>query len=280
MDPDELRAEQQERWQRAAAGWGRRADQLWAMSLPVSEWMVDHLELQPGQTVLELAAGPGDTGFLAAARIKPGKLISSDVSEAMSELARKRAREQGMDNIEFKQLALEWIDLPAASVDAVLCRWGIMLVVDPAAAATEIRRVVRPGGRAAVAVWDTPERNPWATVPNRAMVQLGHAEPPDPSQPGMFSLDSPPKLRDLFGSAGFLDVVIDHVDVDHNFENVDQYLAETLDCSRMFADAWGRLSDGERGELTATIQSAAEPYRTDDGSLNLPGRTLVAVATA
>ena len=148
--------------------------------------MVDALRLQPGQRVLELAAGPGDTGFLAAELIAPGR--DADLQRRRrGDARRSRAsarRAQRIDNVEFRQLELEWIDLPTASVDAVLCRWGIMLIVDPDAAAREIRRVLRPGGRAALAVWDDAERNPWATIPTPALIELGHAEPPDPAAPG------------------------------------------------------------------------------------------------
>ena len=85
-------------------------------------------QLGPGQRVLELAAGPGDTGFMAARLIEPGgTLICSDAVAGMLDVARERAEEQGIDNVEFKQLQLEWIDLPTASVDVVLCRWGVML---------------------------------------------------------------------------------------------------------------------------------------------------------
>jgi ubiquinone/menaquinone biosynthesis C-methylase UbiE len=279
-DPQEQRAESQQRWNRAAEGWARQASRLREQTIHVSEWLVDHLALEPGITLLELAAGPGDTGFLAAAQIAPGKLISSDANEAMSQLARTRAREQGIENVEFKELQLEWIDMPTASVDRVLCRWGVMLVVDPAAAASEIRRVLRPGGRAALAVWDAAEHNPWATTPNRALIELGHAEPPDPSQPGMFSLDSADKLRGLLEAAGFLDILIEAVDVDHDYDDLDHLVADTLDCSRMFADVWDTLSEPQRHELTERISSLAEPYRTANGSLHLPGRTLVAAASA
>ncbi|MGN6168655.1 MAG: class I SAM-dependent methyltransferase, partial [Solirubrobacteraceae bacterium] len=139
MDPEELRNEHRARWEQVAAGWGRRADHLREVSLPVSRRMVESLRLSPGQRVLELAAGPGDTGFLAARMIAPGTLVTSDGSEAMLEIARARARELALDNVEFNRLELEWIDLPTASVDAVICRWGLMLCVDPSAAASEIR---------------------------------------------------------------------------------------------------------------------------------------------
>src|SRR5947199_6845213 len=203
------RLEMLERWERGAAGWSRRADSIQEFGMRVSVWMVEHLDLQPGQTVLELASGPGDTGFLAAELVRPGgTLISSDASRAMLGVAAGRARDLGVTNVQFKRLELEWIDLPTASVDAILCRWGLMLTFDPGAALQEARRVLRPGGRIALSVWDVPERNPWATIPNRALLELGHIEPPDPDAPGMFALADPGRLKELAYEAGFIDVIV------------------------------------------------------------------------
>ncbi len=129
----------------------------------------------------------------------------------MLDVARARAAAAGIENVEFRQLELEWIDLPTASVDAVLCRWGIMLIVDPEAAAQEIRRVLRAGGRAALAVWDGAERNPWATIPGQALIVLGHAQPPDPDAPGMFALAAPGRLQELLETAGFVEVSVEPV---------------------------------------------------------------------
>ncbi len=126
----------------------------------------------------------------------------------MVEIARSRAAKLGISNVEFRQLELEWIDLPTASVDAVLCRWGLMLLVDPDAAAQEIRRVLRAGGKAALAVWDLAARNPWATIPSQTMIALGHSEPPDPTAPGMFSLAAPGRLQGLLETAGFTEVIV------------------------------------------------------------------------
>ena len=104
--------------------------------------------------------------MLAAELVAPmGGVIISDQAEAMLAGARERAAELGLSNVEFQVLNAEWIDLPVASVDAVLCRWGYMLMADPAAALAETRRVLRPGGRLALAVWDALERNPWALAP-------------------------------------------------------------------------------------------------------------------
>jgi SAM-dependent methyltransferase len=268
-------------WQAASQGWGRQADGVRDAAMPVSVWMLDHAALAPGQTVLELAAGPGDTGFLAAARIKPGgTLISSDAVAGMLDVARDRASELGVDNVEFKQLQLEWIDLPTASVDVVLVKWAVMLLLDPAAALRECRRVLKPGGRLAIAVWDSAERNPWATIPQRALVELGHADPPSPGAPGMFALAERARLRELLADAGLFDIEIEAVQMPRAYPSVTAWVGETIDLSRLFKSAWLRLGDEPRRELRARIAELAESFTDAEGALTLPATSLGAHATA
>jgi ubiquinone/menaquinone biosynthesis C-methylase UbiE len=249
--------------------------------MPVSGWMIEHAALGPGQRVLELAAGPGDTGFLAAELIKPGgTLVCSDASEGMLGVARARATEQGIDNVEFAQLELEWIDLPAASVDTILCRWGIMLTVDPSAAVREMRRVLKPGGMVAVAVWDEAVKNPWATIPGRAMIKLGHTQPPDPNAPGMFALASANRLQQLLEDAGFVEVTVDSAEVSRQEADVDAFIAESLDCSGVFAAEFRALSEEDQGAIRAEIAELAATFMGADGTLRFPGASLVAAASA
>jgi SAM-dependent methyltransferase len=280
-DADVVREQLLERWRKAAIGWGRRADEVRQFGMPVSAWMIDHLSLQPGQVVLDLAAGPGDTGFMAAELVRPGgRLICSDASEPMLEVARQRAQEQGIDNVEFKQLSLEWIDLETASVDAVLCRWGLMFAPDVSAAAQEIRRVVRPGGRVALAVWDLPEHNPWATTPTRAAVELGYEEPPDPTAPGMFVLAEPGRLSDVLEGAGFIEVVTYSLELPRQDASVSAYIEGSLDLSQPFAQLRNRLSDDQWEALQSRIGELAKQFSGADGALHFPARTLVAAAEA
>jgi SAM-dependent methyltransferase len=280
-DPDIQRTEMAERWERAAHGWGRRAGRVRDWGMPASAWMIEHLALQPGQRVLDLAAGPGDTGFLAAELIAPsGTLITSDGAEAMLDVARARAQELGIANVEFKQLELEWIDLPTASVDAVLCRWGVMLTVDPSAALREMRRVLRAGGRAALAVWAPPEENPWATIPTSALVALGHAERPPADAPGMFALAAPGRLSEMLEDAGFVEVTVDSVELVRSYPGVREYIEETMDLSSPFAETYGRLDETAQAEVDRSVAELAQPYTGEDGSLRLPGRSLVASAEA
>ena len=273
-------AEMVDRWERAAAGWAVLADDVREFGMPASAWLVDQLRLQPGQVVLELAAGPGDTGFLAAELVLPGgTLISTDVAEPMLEIARARAEQQGITNVSFKALDLQWVDLETATVDAVLCRWGVMFVSDPAAALQEFRRVLRPGGRAAVAVWADPGLNPWATIPTRALIELGHVEPPDPTAPGMFALAGEGRLQGLLEDAGFTDVVVEAVNLERRDDDVGSYIDDTLSLARPFAEAREALSDEQWAGVTARIGELAEPYH-DGGELRFPAVTLAAAASA
>jgi len=280
-EPDEQRAASREAWEQAASGWGRRADRVRDWGMPVSAAMVQELALRPGQRVLELAAGPGDTGFMAAERILPGgELICSDGAQAMLDVARARAEAAGIDNVEFRQLELEWIDLPTASVDAVLCRWGIMLIVDPEAAAHEVRRVLRAGGRAAFAVWDAAERNPWAAIPSRAMVALGHAPPPDPDAPGMFTLAPAGKLQSLLQGAGFIEVEVQAVAIERRYDQLERFIEETVDMSPTFSARLRELEPPAQDAVRARIEADAEPFQQPGGGVLLPGSSLVAIGHA
>jgi SAM-dependent methyltransferase len=266
-------------WDAAAEGWGKRADQVLAFGMPLSTWMIEAAELHAGARALELAAGPGDTGFLAAELIRPGgTLICSDQSERMLDVARARADARGLDDVEFKRLALEWIDLPTASVDVILCRWGLMLVDDPAAAAQECRRVLAPGGRLAIGVWNEPQQNPWATIPTEALVALELVPPPDRTGPGMFALASPERLDQLLADAGFVERRIAPVELGHDYQSVEKWIAETLDLSGPFAATWNQLSKERRAALIAEIARRAEPFTDVDGRVALPGSSLAAVA--
>src|SRR3954452_4982033 len=145
-----------DRWVRAAEGWEARAEQFARDTLPVSTALVEAIDPQPGQTILELAAGLGDTGYLAYELIQPGgTLITSDFAPEMLSAAQRRAPE---GNIRFRQMDMGVpLDHPAASVDAVLCRWGYMLLSDPEYALRETRRILRSDGKLALAAWTGPD---------------------------------------------------------------------------------------------------------------------------
>lgn len=282
-DADELRAAVRERWERAADGWRARNERFQQAAMPVSQWLVDAIEPQPGTRVLELAAGVGETGFLAAELIAPGggALICSDGSESMLAHARARALERGVANVAFKLLELEWIDLPAASVDAAICRWGYMFALDRDAALRETRRVLRPGGRLALAVWTAPERNPFATIPRQALVDAGLVDGFDiAAGPGMFDLADPDALRELLEDAGFADVRVEELPVAFPYDDVEDFVASTRDLSPPFADVVAPLNERQRADLLERLAAATAPFADGGGTLRIPGVALLAAAEA
>jgi len=281
MDHEEFRAASREGWEAAAGGWGRVRSAFQRDALPVSRWLVDAIRPQPGHAVLELAAGPGDTGLLAAELLRPGgKLISTDGAEAMVQLARARAQELGLsDVVEARAMEAEWIDLSAASVDAVLCRWGYMLLADPETALRETRRVLKPGGRLALAVWDRADANPWSM--GRMIVRLGFAEPDPPGRPGPFALGDPGRLEELLAAAGFVDdVEIDAVDFAFTAPDPDSWWEQQLDCSLSLRKLTAGLSPADHYRLRDAVDLELAAFAQPDGSLRLPARTLVAAASA
>jgi SAM-dependent methyltransferase len=268
-------------WEEAAAGWVRSQELLREFGAPVSHWLIDAVAPQPGQRVLELAAGLGETGLLAAELVAPvGGAIISDQAEAMLAGARERAVTLGLSNVEFQVLNAEWIDMPVASVDVVLCRWGYMLMADPAAALGETRRVLRAGGRVALAVWDAIEHNPWAALPGAEMRERGLAPPPAPGTPGPFALGDAERVRELLERAGFAEARVQTLALHRRHASFEEFWETTLDLSRSFHDAVLARPQGEIDEIQAAVRERLQAYETRGGVLDIPARTLVASASA
>lgn len=280
-DAAAYRSASRQLWETAAAGWETRRRELQRAAEPVSQWMVEAVAPQPGHVVLELAAGLGDTGFLAAELIRPGgRVICTDGAEPMLEGAKRRAAELALENVEFVAMEAEWIDLPTASVDSVLCRWGYMLLADPEAALRETRRVLRPGGRVALAAWDAPERNPWVAQTAAELLARELTEPPEPGAPGMFAFAAEGTIEQLLLGAGFDDVEVSAVDVTFAAASFEEWWEYQFDTSPSLSQALAAATPEQRDEVYEGVEARLAKFRAPDGSLALPGRTRVAAASA
>jgi SAM-dependent methyltransferase len=281
FDAEQHRAASHDQWEHSAEGWAAQRAAVQRAAMGVSTWMIDAIAPQPGQTVLELAAGPGDTGLMAAELVAPGgRLICSDFAEAMLDVARMRAAELGIENVDFRVLNAESLDLETGSVDAVLCRWGYMLMADPAAALRESRRVLRPGGRLALAAWDAPEHNPWISAAGNEVTRRGHAPARDPDAPGMFSFAPSGRITDLLEEAGFVDALVEAVDFTNTYDDADRWWSTLLDCGRPFAQLIEKIGPEEASSVRDAAAAQLAEYTQPDGRLVLPARTLVATASA
>ena len=228
--------------------------------------------------MLELAAGIGETGFEAAAIIgERGRLLSTDFSPAMLAAARRRGAELGVENVEYREIDAQRIELDDDSVDGVLCRLGYMLMPDPAAALAETRRVLRPGGRVTLAVWGTMEQNPFFTVVAISLVQHGHMPPPEPPGPPVFSMASAERTTALLEGAGFSTVRTEAVPVRFEIPDVEEYLSVTSDTAGPLGAALQGLSETDREAVRANVEGALARFATEDG-YRIPGAALCAAA--
>jgi SAM-dependent methyltransferase len=279
VDVEGYRRTSQEVWKAMAPGWERWRDQLAEALTPVREWLIGALGPRPGETLLELGAGTGETGFEAAAILgEEGRLISTDFSAEMVEVARRRGSELELQNVDYRVVGAERIELDSGSVDGVLCQSTYMLMADPAAALAETRRVLRPGGRLALSVWGAPERNPWASIGGLILVERGHMPPPDPEAPGVFSMASEERTRALLDGAGFGSVRTEEVGLRFRFRDLDDYEQWVVEVAGPFAMLVRGLSADERQVLRLRLREAFVPFATG-GGYELPGVALCAVAS-
>jgi len=264
--PEAARQQSRATWNAVAPGWYTQREELWKVSRPVSEWMIRRLDPQPGDTVLELAAGLGDTGFMAARLVgESGRVIITDFAPEMVAGARRRAEEIGVKNAEFRVLDAEQMDLEMDSVDGVLCRWAYMLTTDPAAAFAETRRVLRPGGRLAFSVWASRERNPALSLVGRVLELQGHIPPPEPEAPGAFAMADPGRTRELVVRAGFAEPEIEEVSFRFSFVDQEAFWRYLTETSASASPVLRSLPTTAQEAVREQVHEAARPFHSGEG---------------
>ncbi len=274
---DDRTAKIRQDWDSQARAWFDQRESLLAASRPIHDWLVAHLDPQSGQRVLEVAAGPGDTGFLAAARLGAGRLVSTDLSPSMVESARRRGAELGIENVDYQVLDAQAMRLEDASFDGVICRWGFMLMPNPAAALRECRRVLVPGGRLVFAVFTGPEENPFAAIPARVLAEAGYLPSPASGwQPGILALADRGRLQALFDRAGFTVLQIEGVEMTWTFASPEEYWSFLVELTAL-GPLVRSLPEAARESVREAIDARLAAFTHSDG-IALPSRCWGGVA--
>ena len=254
-------------WASVAPGWGEHADLVEEHGAPITAAMLEASRIGPADRVLELACGPGSVGIAAAEQAD--EVVLSDVAEEMTAIAAQRAAARGLTNVSTRVLDLEDIDEPDASYDVVLCREGLMLTLDPNTAMAEIRRIMRPGGRAAIAVWGPRTRNPWLAILFDAVSAHTGTPVPPPGIPGPFSLGEDRRFEDVLKDAAITEVAVtQHSASFEDWWSVRAALAGPL--AKVIAMQPPEAVDA----IKAHARGALQPYADGDG-FTLPGVTLL-----
>jgi SAM-dependent methyltransferase len=271
LDLDAYRQQSRETWGLMASGWARRREWLMEVTASVSDWLAQGADPKPGQTVLEIAAGPGDLGLRLAERVgEGGRVISTDFAPEMVEVARRNGAARGLSNVDYRVLDAERMDLADDSVDCVVCRWAFMLMADPERALTECRRVLRGGGPLCFAVWRTADVNPWAAVPAITLVQRGHLPPPEPGAPGIFALGDGEHTLALVRAADFGEPTLQAIDFAYRYVDFDDFWDAIMRLAGPLARALSALPEDEHEATREAIRQSMAQFRNEDGSYTAP----------
>ena len=261
-------------WNAVAPSWSEHASYADARGAEAGELMLEATAPSAGELVLELACGTGGLGLAAAERVAPGgAVVVSDFAAGMVAVAAARAEASGLANVGARQLDLDRIDEPDESYDVVLCREGLMFALDPAGAAREIARVLRPRGRFAVAVWGPPASNPWLTVVFDAVSAVTGRPVPPPGVPGPFSLSDPDRLLQLFTGPA-RELVLTEVSVPARAASFDDWWTRTSALAGPLATILQSLPERARAAISEHARESVRPYETPDG-IEFPGLALL-----
>ena len=238
-------------------------------------------ELQPGERVLDVGCGCGDSALAAAARVgAAGEVLGIDLSAPMLERARERAREAAATNVRFEQADAQTAALPKA-FDLVFSRFGVMFFDAPEAAFANLRRALRSGGRLAFVCWQELARNPWMHVPLAAVAGLVPLPAPAaPGAPGPFAFADPERVARILDAAGFAQVRIEAVHETLAVGPPDpaeaaRFLLAMGPAAAALRDA--PLGPEARAEIEQAVGRAIAPYATGDG-VRMPSASWVVTA--
>ena len=280
---EQIRNRVHQMWGSVAESWGEHVDHVEQRAERVTRLMIDAVAPAPGDEVLELACGSGGLGLAIAEQVTPGgRVVLSDVAPEMVAIASARAASRvqvdgAATQVSAHILDLEQIDVPDASFDIVVCREGLMFALDPVQAASEMARVLRPGGRVAIAVWGPRDRNPWLGVLADAVEERTGVPVPPPGTPGPFSLGANGALETSLTEAGLEQVRVQRVDVPTHDASFDDYWQLRTDLAGPLKKRLAALSAQDLSSIRESVRDRLSRYQTS-GGLSIPGLAYIGSA--
>lgn len=267
FDAVQYKISTKQQWEDAAEAWHRWGPVLEAWLGEATEAMLDGAGIRPGSQVLDVAAGAGGQTLAAARRVGPGgRVVATDVSPTILGYAAASATAEGWSNVETLVADGEHLeDFAAGDFDAVISRVGLIYFPDQQRALAGMRRALREGGRVAAIVYSTPDRNEFFSVPVSIIRTRAQLPPPQPGQPGPFSLGAPGVLEAAFTAAGFSAVTVSAIPAPVR-------LPSAADCVRFERESFGALHQmlanvpqEDRPAVWDEIESALSRFETPTG---------------
>ena len=268
---------------RAADTWTALQERLDRSFADITALILARAAAAPGERVLDVGCGCGDTTLALARAVAPGgAVLGVDVSRPMAARARARAEDAGLGHVRLEVDDAATHAFAPASVDLVASRFGVMFFADPAAAFANLRRAVRPGGRLAFVCWRAMALNRWMAAPFEAAAPLLPPPPPaDPGAPGPFAFADAGRIREILAAAGWTEVAVDPADTQVTTappgepDTALDYALRMGPLGRALAEA----PADTRGRVEAAVAAALEPFHTETGTV-LPAAVWLVSARA
>jgi ubiquinone/menaquinone biosynthesis C-methylase UbiE len=245
---------------------------------PATEIMLDLADLQPGNRILDVAAGTGDQTVRAAQRVgSTGYVLATDIAASMLEIAAQAARDTGLTNVETQVMDTQRLDLAPESFDAAISRNGLMFIPDLHAALAGIQQALKPGGRFAAVVYSTVEKNPYHGVP-LAIAERYQRVGDESGQYVMFALGNPAGLEESFAAAGFQAVAVHEVSTAWEFASAEDLVRSQQDGFPLLAKMLAALSKDQQERVWTEVKNTMRQFDNGD-KVSVPGELLIAVGT-
>ncbi len=275
---DEIRNAQRRAWAGLSASWEKWDAVIMRQLGPVGAAMIERLGISEDQQHLDVAAGTGEPG-LTVARLAPrGRVVLTDLSTEMLEIASRRAAAQGITNFETRVCSAEDLPFGDATFDSVSVRFGYMFFPDVAKATAEFARVLKPGGRVGASVWVRPDANPWTAIVMSAIAAEVALPPSDPDGPNMFRCAAPGYVSALYEAASLRDIVEWDVDVELVTESPAEYWEMMSEHVSLAVAALEKVDDVARARIARTVIENVSAYAAH-GTIRVPGAARCIVAT-
>ena len=275
---DEIRDAQRETWAGLSAGWEKWDSVIMDQLAPVSAAMIERLDITEDHQHLDIASGTGEPGLSIARRSPKGRVVLTDLVPEMLDIAARRARAQGIANVETKVCSADDLPFVNATFDGVSVRFGYMFFPDVAQATAEFVRVLEPGGRLCSSVWVKPDANPWTTIAMQAIATETELAPPDPDGPNMFRCAAPGHVSALYETAGLRDIAEWEVGVELVTRSPEQYWEMISEHVSLAVAALQQVDEPARERIRATAIAKVSAFEKD-GMVRVPGMARCIVGT-
>ena len=274
-DPARFKDAQRQEWDSVAAGWEKWWELIEGGAQRVSDRLLELADVQSGHRVLDVATGIGEPAVTAAHRVgATGHVVATDQSPQMLAIAQERVAGLGLQNVEFKVMDAEALDLPERSFDAVLCRWGLMFLPDLKAALSGMWRSLTPGGRMATCVWDVPPKVPMVSLAMGVIRNMFQLPPPPPGMPSPFGLADTAALEQALRDAGFSDVRSERMTVVVEFPSATGYADFLKDIAPPVRAMLANQPEERQIEAWQAISEAAGQFSAPNGTVRMPSETI------